>query len=124
MLYARSATRWPARTLALASISVAAFLFAAGSASAAPVSVTGAGLTIADVSTTASTQSADLTASSVVGNISHVTATLTGFAHACSIDADVLLVGPGGRKSLLMSDAGDCADHVVGAGNQQPKRAV
>jgi hypothetical protein len=94
-------------------------------------SPTGAGLTINDAGGTStaptSTQEvSDINMTGVVGSISKVTATITGFAHACSIDSDVLLVGPGGQKSLLMSDAGDCAGDIVGTGdppNQAPKRA-
>ncbi len=44
-----------------------------------------------------------------------VTATLHGFHHLCAHDVDLLLVGPHGQQSILMSDAGDCD---VGA--QQP----
>ena len=112
MLYARSATRWPARTLALASISVAAFLFAAGSASAVPFT-NAAAVPIADAGGTSANPTntqgeSDITASGVVGNISKVTATLNGYNHACPIDSDVLLVGPAGQTSILMSDIGDC----------------
>lgn len=112
MLYARSATRWPARMLALASISVAAFLLAAGSASAVPFTNATA-VPIADAGGTAAAPTntqgeSDITASGVVGNISKVTATLNGYNHACPIDSDVLLVGPGGQTSILMSDIGDC----------------
>ena len=38
--------------------------------------------------------------------------TLKGFAHQCSIDVDVLLVGPKGQSSILTSDAGDCANET------------
>jgi len=43
-----------------------------------------------------------------IGTVTKVTATLHGFHHQCSQDVDALLVGPGGQKSILMSDAGDC----------------
>ena len=40
------------------------------------------------------------------GHGQKVTASLTGFGHAFTDDVDVLLVGPGGKKMLLLSDAG------------------
>ena len=42
----------------------------------------------------------------LAGTISKVTVTLTNFSHTFPDDLDVLLVGPGGQKVLLMSDAG------------------
>ncbi len=48
----------------------------------------------------------------VVGNVSKVTATLNNMNHTFPDDIDVLLVGPGGQKLLLMSDAGGSADLV------------
>jgi subtilisin-like proprotein convertase family protein len=112
MLYARSATRWPARTLALASISVAAFLFAAGSANAVTTVKNTAPITMADASAAgvAGQTESDIGVTGVTGNVSKVTATLTGFKHTCQVDVDMLLVDPTGTKSsLLMSDAGDCS---------------
>jgi hypothetical protein len=50
------------------------------------------------------------------GTVRKATVTLKGFAHQCSIDDDILLVGPHGQSSILMSDAGDCD-------NEQPLRA-
>jgi hypothetical protein len=44
------------------------------------------------------------------GSILGVTVTLNGFSHTWPSDVDVLLVGPGGQKSLLMSDAGGSFD--------------
>jgi len=40
------------------------------------------------------------------GSLTKVTATISGFNHEYSSDVDVLLVGPGGQKVILMSDAG------------------
>jgi subtilisin-like proprotein convertase family protein len=44
--------------------------------------------------------------SGMTGTISKVTARLNGLNHALPLDLDVLLVGPGGQSTLLMSDAG------------------
>ncbi len=44
------------------------------------------------------------------GTISKVTVTLTNISHTFSDDIDVLLVGPGGQKFILMSDAGGVND--------------
>jgi hypothetical protein len=46
--------------------------------------------------------------SGATGTVRKATVTLKGFAHQCSIDEDLLLVGPHGQSSILMSDAGDC----------------
>jgi subtilisin-like proprotein convertase family protein len=42
----------------------------------------------------------------IVGTVSKVTVTITNYAHAFPNDVDMLLVGPGGQKLLLMSDVG------------------
>src|SRR4051794_18146735 len=120
MLHRRSATRWPARMLGLAVTTATALFLAIGTASAV-TSPAGPALTINDATGTtanpiASQQESDIPVSGIVGNIQKVTATVNGFAHACPIDVDILLVGPGGQKSLLMSDAGDCADETAGGG--------
>ena len=44
--------------------------------------------------------------------MSTVTATLTNFSHTWPSDLDVLLVGPGGERVLLMSDVGGATDAV------------
>jgi hypothetical protein len=44
----------------------------------------------------------------VTGPVTKVTATINGFAHGCPTDVDMLLVGPQGQESILMSDIGDC----------------
>lgn len=48
----------------------------------------------------------------VVGMVSKVTVTLKNMNHTFPDDIDVLLVGPGGQRLLLMSDAGGSADLV------------
>jgi hypothetical protein len=114
MLYRRSATRWPARMLGLASITALASLFAAGPASAVTFNSSPAKVTIADATTDGTpkastpTEPTDISVANVTGPVTKVTATLNGFAHGCPTDVDVLLVGPLGQKSVLMSDIGDC----------------
>lgn len=44
--------------------------------------------------------------SGLTGQVTKVTATLRGYSHAWPDDVDVLLVGPGGQRVLLMSDCG------------------
>src|SRR6185436_7391487 len=44
--------------------------------------------------------------SGLAGTITKVTVTLNNINHTFPADMDVLLVGPGGQKTLLMSDAG------------------
>src|ERR1043166_1700266 len=51
-----------------------------------------------------------ISVSGIPGNVTAVTATLNGFTHFCPQDVDVLLVGPTGADTVLMSDAGDCQD--------------
>lgn len=49
-----------------------------------------------------------ISVSGLTGPVTKVTATLHGFHHSCPTDVDVLLAGPQGQKTFLMSDAGDC----------------
>ncbi|MBC7930729.1 MAG: proprotein convertase P-domain-containing protein [Rubrivivax sp.] len=44
--------------------------------------------------------------SGLTGTVSKVTVTLNGYGHSFPNDVDVLLVGPGGQRLLLMSDVG------------------
>jgi large repetitive protein len=39
-------------------------------------------------------------------NISHLTITLSGFSHSFPSDLDIVLAGPGGQLSMLMSEVG------------------
>jgi hypothetical protein len=112
MLYRRSATRWPARMLGLAAITAASLFLAAGSASADTVTFKNTNsISIPDASpgsATAGQAVSQIPVSGVNGTVTKVTAKLTGFTHRCPIDVDVLLVGPQGQSSILMSDMGDC----------------
>src|SRR5690348_11520607 len=54
-----------------------------------------------------------ISVSGISGDVTAVTATLHGFSHFCPQDVDVLLVGPTGANTVLMSDAGDCQDATV-----------
>jgi hypothetical protein len=56
-----------------------------------------------------------ISVSGVTGSVTAVTATLHGFAHSCPQDVDVLLVGPEGDNTVLMSDAGDCTSDMARA---------
>jgi subtilisin-like proprotein convertase family protein len=53
-----------------------------------------------------------ITLSGLAGTVSKVTVTLNSFSHTFPDDVDVLLVGPGGQKLLLLSDAGSATDAV------------
>jgi hypothetical protein len=57
----------------------------------------------------------EIAVSGVSGTVKAVTATLHGFHHKCPQDVDVLLVGPQGDSTLLMSDAGDCTEDPLRA---------
>lgn len=52
--------------------------------------------------------------SGVVGTVVKVTATLHGFHHQCPTDVDMLLVGPQGQQTILMSDTGGCQEPPTG----------
>jgi hypothetical protein len=62
-----------------------------------------------DIPAKATPYPSDISVSGFTGPVTKVTATLNGFHHSCPSDVDILLVGPQGQKSILMSDAGDCA---------------
>ena len=48
-----------------------------------------------------------------VGRITHVSVTLHGFSHTWPADVDVLLVGPHGHSTMLMSDTGGRCDVLL-----------
>ncbi|HYR29674.1 MAG TPA: proprotein convertase P-domain-containing protein, partial [Thermoanaerobaculia bacterium] len=54
----------------------------------------------------ASPYPSSINVSGISGNIAKVTVTLNNFSHTYLDDVDILLVGPGGKKIMLMSDAG------------------
>src|SRR5438876_2319461 len=51
----------------------------------------------------------NITVSGLTGTISHLTVKLSGVSHTFADDIDVLLVGPGGQKFVVVSDAGGSA---------------
>jgi subtilisin-like proprotein convertase family protein len=53
-----------------------------------------------------------LSVSGVTGTVTKVTATLHGFEHTYPQDVDILLAGPQGQATILMSDAGDTTGAV------------
>ncbi len=64
-----------------------------------------AAITIPDVGKATSYPST-LTVSGLTGAVTKVTATLQGYSHSWPDDVDVLLVGPGGQRVMLMGDCG------------------
>ena len=80
------------------------FTTAAGGSGTQTFSAPGA-ITIND-NASAAPYPASVTVSGMSGTISKVVVTLKGLIHDFPADLDVLLVGPGGQKVLLMSDAG------------------
>jgi len=59
---------------------------------------------------TASAYPSTINVSGMSGTVAKVTVRLVGLSHKCPDDIDVLLVGPGGQKVVLMSDAGESED--------------
>jgi hypothetical protein len=94
---------------AAASLTLAASAHAVTFSNATPI-------TINDATTQAPSAStpypSPIALSGVIGTVTDVTATLHGFAHTCPTDVDMLLVGPHGQESILMSDAGDCTGNT------------
>ncbi|MFN0279639.1 MAG: hypothetical protein ACKVRN_13740, partial [Pyrinomonadaceae bacterium] len=52
----------------------------------------------------------NITVAGLTGTVTKVTVDLTGVSHTFPDDIDVMLVGPGGQNTLLMSDAGGGLD--------------
>lgn len=71
-----------------------------------------AAITIND-GTTASPYPSNITVAGFPGSVAKVTVTLNGLTHTFPDDVDVLLVGPSGQMSVLMSDVGG-GDDVAG----------
>ena len=96
---------------AAASLTLAASAHAVTFSNATPI-------TINDATTQAPSASTPypsaISVAGVTGTVTGLTATLHGFTHTCPTDVDMLLVGPHGQESILMSDAGDCT------GNPRP----
>jgi PKD repeat protein len=103
------------------SLTARAVYDAGSTATSAPVGATVQGITpntnpanlalinIPD-SGTASLYPSKISVASLPSNPVKVTVTLTGISHTYPDDLDILLVGPGGQKVLLMSDAGGGTD--------------
>jgi subtilisin-like proprotein convertase family protein len=68
-----------------------------------------AGITIPN-SGSASPYPSTISVSGVTGTVNRVIVQLFGFNHTFPDDVDVLLVGPGGQKVILLSDAGGSLD--------------
>lgn len=60
----------------------------------------------------ASTYGSTITSSGLTGTITDVNVTLTNLNHANPDDLDIMLVGPSGKRILLLSDAGGTTDVV------------
>jgi subtilisin-like proprotein convertase family protein len=60
----------------------------------------------------ASPYPSNITVSGLTGTITKVTVTLDRFNHEFPGDVDIMLVGPGGQNTLLLSDAGGGTDAV------------
>lgn len=88
---------------------------AAGTATAAGITstVSSGAVTIND-NAAASVYPVAFNVSGVTGTIQSVAVRLNGISHTFPADIDALLVGPGGQKSMFMSDVGGGAD-LVGA---------
>src|SRR5206468_3408590 len=54
----------------------------------------------------------NITVAGLSGTVTNVTVDLTGVSHTFPDDIDIMLVGPGGQNTLIMSDAGGGGDIV------------
>lgn len=68
--------------------------------------VGGAGLTVND-NATATPYPSTVAVSGLVGTITDVNLRLQGVTHGNADDLDVMLVSPSGKRSVVMSDAGE-----------------
>jgi subtilisin-like proprotein convertase family protein len=102
------------RRPAVALAALAVFLLAAAQASA-DTFTNSSGITIndatfvnngPDIAAAATPYPSTIAVSGLTGTITDVDVTLTNLTHSEIGDVDVLLVGPGGQKLLLMSDVG------------------
>lgn len=103
------------RTLALVMVFGVALTGVSGSASAATVNIYGnnAPITI-PVNGATSPYPSTIAVSGLTGNVvTKVSVVLNGFTHGYPADVDVLLVGPGGERVMLMSDAGGGGANAV-----------
>ena len=82
------------------------FQFTIGRASSSFVNATG--ITINDQATASPYPSVNIV-SGAVGTVTKITVSLNNVTHGYPDDLDVLLVGPGGQRVMLMSDAGSSA---------------
>src|SRR6185503_15011379 len=69
----------------------------------------GGGITIPD-NASGTPYPSTITVSGITGTVTKVTVTLSNMSHTFPDDVDVLLVGPGNKKVMLMSDAGGDPD--------------
>ena len=97
------------RRLCVFVVAVAAMVLSFGKAFAQFTLTQTVPITINDNSTASPYPSA-IVSSNLLGIITKVTVTLTGMNHGYPDDVDVLLVGPNGKKVMLMSDTGGGVD--------------
>ncbi len=104
--------RW---TLALTIVLILTALLPLAPAQAATATFTNAAsIAIPTGPGTANPYPSPIAVSGLSGTITKVTVTLSGMNHTFPDDLDVLLVGPGGQSSVLMSDVGGGNDIVNG----------
>lgn len=95
---------------AAASLTLAASAHAVTFSNATPITINDAtGIPPNQTPSSSTPYPSAIPVSGVTGVVTGVSATLHGFTHTCPTDVDMLLVGPHGQESILMSDAGDCS---------------
>ena len=106
----------PVRRLLLGSLLATAVVAVQGSAGAAtfsnptPITMPNAG-----AAAPANPYPSVINIAGLPGPVADANVTLNSFSHECISDADILLTGPGGSRSLLLSDAGGyCKPPAVG----------